>query len=47
MRVRLECDDSFSRPVVNLFNIFPGRKALVDETKEFFLCLIAGFPKDM
>ena len=30
MKIRLDCDDSFSRPVVNLFNIFPGCKALID-----------------
>ena len=30
MKICLECDDSFSRPVINLFNVFPGCKALVD-----------------
>lgn len=30
MNVHFECDDSFSRPVINLDNIFPGCKALID-----------------
>lgn len=30
MNIHLTCDASFSRPVVNLDNVFPGCKALVD-----------------
>jgi len=30
MKVHFECDDSFSRPVINLDRVFPGCKALVD-----------------
>jgi hypothetical protein len=30
MKIRLDCDSSFSRPVVNLDKIFPGCQALID-----------------